>query len=165
MITVTEGKPGVGKTTYGADVVERALYDSRTYVATSLQLKLPDNHPAKDRLQILPITNTMGAVLALPYHILFKKYKRIYLILDEFQMVANSRKWKEVPEEFEYLMQQHRHFRVDVLGLVQSVKRADVVVRELMQVFQRIYRIAVIPQFVEWDFRKSRISWLRWIGF
>jgi len=44
MIIIAEGRPGMGKTTYGADVVQRALWDSRTYVATSLQLQLPPGH-------------------------------------------------------------------------------------------------------------------------
>jgi len=56
----------------------------------------------------------------------------------------NSRRWEDMPPEFEYFLQQHRHYRFDIIGLTQSIKRADTVMRELVQFFFRIYKVAVI---------------------
>jgi len=63
------------------------------------------------------------------------------VILDEVQTYLNSRNWDKLDVRFQLLLQQHRKRGLDIIGATQSIKRADVVFRELVQVFYRIRKI------------------------
>lgn len=63
------------------------------------------------------------------------------VILDEVQTYINSRNWDKLPISFQLLLQQHRKRGLDIIGATQSIKRVDVVFRELVQFYFRIGRI------------------------
>jgi len=63
------------------------------------------------------------------------------VVLDEVQTYLNSRNWDKLDIRFQLLLQQHRKRGLDIVGATQSIKRADVVFRELVQVFYRIRKI------------------------
>jgi len=63
------------------------------------------------------------------------------VVLDEVQTYLNSRNWDKLDIRFQLLLQQHRKRGLDIIGATQSIKRADVVFRELVQVFYRIRKI------------------------
>jgi len=76
--------------------------------------------------------------------------KGIKIVLDEMQVYLSSRNWDKLDLKFQLLLQQHRKRGIDIVGATQSIKRADVVFRELIQVFYRIHKI------VSWNFWKGQ---------
>jgi len=129
MITVVEGRPGMGKTVWLTSEVLRWLRKGYT-VYTNIEI-----HDKK---------------LALKYHgklFLIEELEDIIklregkIVLDEVQTYLNSRNWDKLDIRFQLLLQQHRKRGLDILGATQSIKRADVVFRELVQVFYRIRKI------------------------
>lgn len=54
------------------------------------------------------------------------------IAMDEAHVYFNSRKWKDLPEEFLRLLAQHRKKGLHIEGTVQHVNRLDVVMRELI---------------------------------
>jgi len=63
------------------------------------------------------------------------------IVLDEVHIYLNSRNWDKLDVRFQLFLQQHRKRGLNITGAVQSVKRADVVFRELIQVFYRIKKL------------------------
>jgi len=147
MITVIEGRPGQGKTVYGVELIQDGLANKRTFVASNIELFFKDNDSRLKRWKYLNLRTTVSDILSLDLEYIYKTLKcdRILLVIDECQTIMNSRRWLEMPPEFEYFLQQHRHYRFDMVGLTQSIKRADVVMRELVQRFYRIYKVLVLP--------------------
>lgn len=66
------------------------------------------------------------------------------IAMDEAHVYFNSRKWKDLPEEFLRLLAQHRKKGLHIEGTVQHVNRLDVVMRELIDYW---YTYASIPFF------------------
>lgn len=144
MITIVEGRPGQGKTLYAVDRVILALKNKRTFVASNIALDFKENDPRLARFKLLSLSNTIEDIMSLDLKRLFGPcgFTRILLVIDEVQTIMNSRRWADLPPEFEFFLQQHRHYRFDIIGLTQSIKRADGVMRELVQFFTRIEKIA-----------------------
>ena len=146
MITIIEGKPGQGKTVFGTDQILRALENKKTYVASNIEIdtKLLKRHSF--RFEQLSLDNTIQDILNIDTKKVYEEFgcNRILIVIDEVQTIMNSREWDKMPPEFQFFLQQHRHFRMDIIGLTQSIRRADVVMRELVQYFYRIYKVAVI---------------------
>jgi len=144
MITAVEGRPGMGKTVW---LVGQALYYGWAgyYVPTNIELRLPPN--CKYRQAYLYIESLEDIVSLNIKDILNHKnwrgkpYKGIKVVLDELQTYLNSRNWDKLDIRFQLLLQQHRKRGMDIIGATQSIKRADVVFRELIQVFYRIRKI------------------------
>lgn len=146
MITIVVGRPGQGKTLYGVDRVFEGLSSKSTFVATNVQVQFDKNDPRAKRYKYLSPAQTIQEILTLDLHHLFreKKFRRVLLVIDEVQTIMNSRRWEDLPPEFEFFLQQHRHFHVDMIGLTQSVKRADTVMRELVQFFFKLEKIFTV---------------------
>jgi len=74
------------------------------------------------------------------------------VVLDEIQIYLNARNWDKLPPQFMLFLQQHRKRSLDILGATQSVKRADVVLRELVQVYYKVNKV------VSFTIPKSKLS-------
>lgn len=148
MISIIEGRPGQGKTLYGVDLIFTHLANKSTYVVSNIEISFERNDKRQERFQLISLDNTINDILNLQdqFDEIFieKKLKRIVIIVDEIQTILNSRNWDNLPPQFQFFLQQHRHYRVDMVGLTQSIKRADVVMRELVQYFFRLYKIFVL---------------------
>jgi len=131
MITVVEGRPGMGKSVWLVSEILRYLRNGHnvyTNVAISdVRLK----RRFGDRLHFIESLEDC-------IHLRHGK-----IVLDEIQTYLNSRNWDKLDVRFQLLLQQHRKKGLDILGATQSIKRADVVFRELVQVFYRIKKLLV----------------------
>jgi len=129
MITVVEGRPGMGKTVWLTSEVLRYLRKGHT-VYTNIEIydeKLAEKYNKK-----LYFIESLEDIIAL---------REGKIVLDEVQTYLNSRNWDKLDIRFQLLLQQHRKRGLDIIGATQSIKRADVVFRELVQVFYRIKKI------------------------
>jgi len=131
MITVVEGRPGMGKTIYLVSEILNYLNWGH-HVYTNVTLTLPDGYTRSPRLHQI---DSLEDIVNL---------RSGKIVLDEVQTYLNSRNWDKLDIRFQLLLQQHRKRGLDILGATQSVKRADVVFRELIQNFYAIRKIAVI---------------------
>lgn len=74
------------------------------------------------------------------------------ILMDEAQVYLNARKWEVLDESFIYLLQQHRHYGLDIWGTVQNIRRLDVVMRELVAFYYECSSI----KFFKWEFFHCR---------
>jgi len=131
MITVVEGRPGMGKSIWLVSEIERYLQRGHS-VYTNVDL----SHAPKRFLD--KYSGRLFYIESLEDIIKLKQGK---VVLDEVQTYLNSRNWDKLDIRFQLLLQQHRKRGLDIIGATQSIKRADVVFRELVQVFYRIRKI------------------------
>lgn len=129
MITVVEGRPGMGKSVWLVAEILRWLRAGKT-VYTNIWIS--DQVLVEKYGDRLIYIDSMDDIIEL---------REGKIILDEVQTYLNSRKWDSLPVEMQLLLQQHRKRGLDIIGATQSIKRADVVFRELVQVFYRIKKI------------------------
>lgn len=54
------------------------------------------------------------------------------VIMDEAHVYLNSRKWMDLPEDFERKLYQHGKDGLHIIGTVQNIRRLDTVMRELI---------------------------------
>jgi len=128
MITVVEGRPGMGKTVYL--VYQIIEYLNRGYeVYTNVEINLPHSFKRRDHLHYI---STLEDITSL---------REGKIVLDEIQTYLNSRNWDKLDIKFQLLLQQHRKRGLDIVGATQSIKRADVVFRELVQRFFTVRKI------------------------
>jgi len=135
MITVIEGRPGTGKTVFLVYKIVKYLsygYIVYTNVDIDTQYLSPDECTRLHRIDSLEdIVNLREGKI----------------VLDEVQTYLNSRNWDKLDIRFQLLLQQHRKRGLDIIGATQSVKRADVVFRELVHYFYSVKKIFVIKLF------------------
>jgi len=131
MITVIEGRPGMGKTVFLVYMIlEYLTFGHEVY--TNVEITLP---PSDKRAARLHYIHSLEDITGL------RKGK---IVLDEVQTYLNSRNWDKLDVKFQLLLQQHRKRGLDILGATQSIKRADVVFRELVQRFYTVRKIISI---------------------
>lgn len=130
MITVVEGRPGMGKSVWLVAEILRWLRRGRT-VYTNVQIN--------DEAILRKYDGRLFLIESLEDIITLREGK---VVLDEVQIYLNSRNWDKLDIRFQLLLQQHRKRGLDIIGATQSIKRADVVFRELVQVFYRIRKVA-----------------------
>lgn len=135
MITVIEGRPGTGKTVY---LVYRILnflhYGHDVYTNVDIDTKAisPEYMPRLHKI------DSLEDIIHL---------RRGKIVLDEVQTYLNSRNWDKLDIRFQLLLQQHRKRGLDIIGATQSVKRADVVFRELVHYFYSVKKIFTLKLF------------------
>jgi len=129
MITVVEGRPGMGKSVYLVCEIDRWLRKGWD-VYTNVEIK--DEAFCRKYHGHLFYIESLEDIL---------KLRTGKIVLDEVQTYLNSRNWDKLDIRFQLLLQQHRKRGLDIIGATQSIKRADVVFRELVQVFYRIRKI------------------------
>jgi hypothetical protein len=141
MIIAVEGRPGMGKSVWLVGQVDRFLR-ANYVVYSNIEVKVPDKYSSRynyfsDFSDLIPVR--------LVEHLdKDSKVKGIKIILDEMQVYLSSRNWDKLDQKFQLLLQQHRKRGIDIIGATQSIKRADVVFRELVQVFYRIHKITTL---------------------
>jgi len=129
MITIVEGRPGQGKSIYLVGEIIRHLRRGKkvyTNVAIS-DLRFAQKYAD----QLFSIDSLEDIV----------ELREGEIVLDEVHIYLNSRNWDKLDVRFQLFLQQHRKRGLNITGAVQSIKRADVVFRELIQVFYRIRKI------------------------
>jgi len=135
MITVIEGRPGTGKTVFLVYKIERYLKYGYT-VYTNIDLNTDLLSP--DELTRLHHIDSLDDII---------NVRSGKIVLDEVQTYLNSRNWDKLDIRFQLLLQQHRKRGLDIIGATQSVKRADVVFRELVHYFYSVKKIFTIKLF------------------
>jgi len=126
MITVVQGRPGQGKSVFLVAEIFRFLRKGHM-VYSNIEVKVPEKW--KDQFVLIHSLDECT------------KLRSGKIVLDEIQVYLNSRNWDKLDTKFQLLLQQHRKRGLDILGAAQSIKRADVVFRELVQVFYAINKI------------------------
>lgn len=133
MITITVGRPGQGKTVW---LVGQILELSKRHeVYTNVHISLPFGD---GRIPHIHMIETLDDIV----HLRSGK-----IVLDEVQTYLNSRNWDKLDVRFQLLLQQHRKRGLDIVGATQSIKRADVIFRELVQIFYEIHKIVTFSVF------------------
>lgn len=134
MITVVQGRPGMGKSVFLVAEIMRWLKRGFN-VYSNIEISFPDNSSLKDKFHLI---SSLEDII---------KLREGKIILDEVQTYLNSRNWDKLDIRFQLLLQQHRKRGLDIIGATQSIKRADVVFRELVQVFYEIKKIITFKLF------------------
>lgn len=129
MITVVEGRPGMGKSVWLVSEILRYL---RAGHVVYTNIWIDDDKLVKKYDNYLFYIESLEDIV---------KLREGKIVLDEVQTYLNSRNWDKLDIRFQLLLQQHRKRGLDIIGATQSIKRADVVFRELVQVFYRIKKI------------------------
>jgi len=128
MITVVVGRPGMGKTIFLVGEILKWT-GKKVHVYSNVDVKWPE----KDKRQkYFTYIQSLQEITKLSHG---------KIVLDEIQTYLNSRNWDKLDIKFQLLLQQHRKRGLDIIGATQSIKRADVVFRELVQVFYRVFKV------------------------
>jgi len=86
----------------------------------------------------------------------WKKLEDLYnleegiIFMDEAHVYINSRRWKDMPEEMERKLAQHRKDGLHIVCTVQSVNRLDTIFRELID-YWYVYENHLL-WFTRWEF-------------
>lgn len=131
MITVIQGKPGMGKSVFLVSEIERKLKQGKKVYST-IDIKFNEKSTLKKNFSYIRPEEIMDTINTL---------REGEIVMDEIQAYLNSRKWDSLAIETQVFLQQHRKRGLNILGACQSIKRADVVFRELVQVFYGIKKI------------------------
>jgi len=129
MITIVEGRPGMGKSIYLVGEIVRHLRRGK---------KVYTNVAINDVKFAQKYVNQLFSIDSLEDIVDLREGE---IVLDEVHIYLNSRNWDKLDVRFQLFLQQHRKRGLNITGAVQSIKRADVVFRELIQVFYRIKKI------------------------
>jgi len=123
----------MGKTVYLVDIIERLLRAKKTVYST-IEIKFQPNSRLQAFFKYIPPEEIMNTLSTL---------REGEVVMDEIQAYLNSRKWDSLPIDTQVFLQQHRKRGLNIYGACQSVRRADVVFRELVQIFLDIRKIFV----------------------
>jgi len=135
MITVIEGRPGTGKTVF---LVYKILNYLRLGQTVYTNIDIATDHLSDYELERLHHIDSLEDIINL---------REGKIVLDEVQTYLNSRNWDKLDIRFQLLLQQHRKRGLDIIGATQSVKRADVVFRELVHYFFSVKKVFTIKLF------------------
>lgn len=114
MVIAYTGKPGSGKT---LSAVRYIVKDHRKTIYTNIKLQIP----GKSVIQISP-SNLQD----------LKKLKDGIVFIDEANFVFSSRFWSRIPKDLIQFWAMHRKRGVDLILTSHSLKRVDVILRELV---------------------------------
>jgi len=132
MITVYQGRVGQGKTLYLVSKIHEFLRRGR-HVYTNISIDVHDRYkPQYTQIETLDECASL---------------REGEIVLDEIQVYLNSRNWDKLDPRFQVFLQQHRKRGLNITGACQSIKRADVVFRELVQIFHEIRKIFTVTIF------------------
>ena len=114
MVIAYTGKPGAGKT---LSAVRYIYKDHRKTIYTNVKLEIPK----KDIIQVLP-SNVQD----------LKKLRDGIVFIDEANFVFSSRFWSRIPKDLIQFWAMHRKYGVDLIVTSHSLKRIDIILRELV---------------------------------
>jgi len=138
MITAVEGRPGMGKSVYLVGIAFEKLRHNY-YVFSNIEIAVPPR--LRHRYEYYQSFDDLLPVRLKAILLEDPECRGIIIIMDEMQVYLSSRNWDKLDQKFQLLLQQHRKRGIDIFGATQSIKRADVVFRELVQRFYRIGKI------------------------
>jgi len=125
MVLLFSGKPGSGKT---LSAVRYIVKDKRKTVYTNVKLEIP----GKKIEQILP-SNVQE----------LKKLRDGIVFVDEANFVFSSRFWNRIPKDLIQFWAMHRKHGVDLILTSHSLKRIDIILRELVSYEVRCKTVGV----------------------
>jgi len=114
MVIAFTGKPGTGKT---LSAVRYIVKDNRKTVYTNVKLQIS----GKNIIQISP-ANLQD----------LKKLRDGIVFIDEANFVFSSRFWNRIPKDIVQFWAMHRKRGVDLVLTSHSLKRIDIILRELV---------------------------------
>ena len=114
MVIAFTGKPGSGKT---LSAVRYIYKDQRKTIYTNIKVEIPK----KSVIQIAP-SNVQD----------LKKLHDGIVFIDEANFVFSSRFWSRIPKDLMQFWAMHRKRGVDLILTSHSLKRIDVILRELV---------------------------------
>lgn len=133
-ISIVEGRPGTGKSVFLTVMILRYL-NAGHEVYSNVDIKLKETDKRFHKFHLIQSLEECT------------RLRKGKIVLDEVQVYLNSRNWDKLPVKFQLFLQQHRHRGLDILGATQSVKRADVIFRELVQYFYVVSKVFTISVF------------------
>lgn len=158
-ITLHTGRPGTGKT---YSLTKNILKYLKKGEKVFCNYKLFPNELEKEKYYI---EKNLLIYWKNPHDIL--NIKSGIVAMDEAHVYFNSRKWKDLPEEFLRLLAQHRKKGLHIEGTVQHINRIDIVMRELVDYW---YTYVSRPFFfvryefdIDQDKQKKHILSQKWI--
>lgn len=136
MVVAFTGKPGSGKT---LSAVRYIVKDHRKTIYTNVKLEIPD----KNIVQICP-SNLQD----------LKKLKDGIVFIDEANFVFSSRFWSRIPKDLIQFWAMHRKRGVDLILTSHSLKRIDIILRELVsyEVRCKLFGMFVINNWYDVDY-------------
>ncbi len=148
MVLAYTGKPGSGKT---LSAVRYIYKDHRKTIYTNVQLEIPD----KNIVQISP-SNVQD----------LKKLKDGIVFIDEANFVFSSRFWSRIPKDLIQFWAMHRKRGVDLILTSHSLKRIDIILRELVsyEVRCKTLGVFIVNNWYDVDYAeksKTSIFWGR----
>ncbi len=114
MVIAYTGKPGAGKT---LSAVRYIVKDRRQTVFSNVKLEIPN----KNIVEILP-SNVQD----------LKRLRDGIVFIDEANFVFSSRFWSRIPRDLIQFWAMHRKRGVDLILTSHSLKRIDIILRELV---------------------------------
>lgn len=139
MVIAFTGKPGSGKT---LSAVRYIYKDKRKNVYTNVKLEIPD----KKIVQILP-SNVQD----------LKTLRDGIVFIDEANFVFSSRFWSRIPKDLIQFWAMHRKHGVDLIVTSHSLKRIDIILRELVsyEVRCKTLGVFVIDNWYDVDYNEK----------
>jgi len=139
MVIAFTGKPGSGKT---LSAVRYVCRDKRKNVYTNVKLEIPD----KKIVQILP-SNVQD----------LKTLRDGIVFIDEANFVFSSRFWSRIPKDLIQFWAMHRKHGVDLIVTSHSLKRIDIILRELVsyEVRCKTLGVFVIDNWYDVDYNEK----------
>ena len=143
MILQITGKPGFGKT-----------YTLTKFCIEHLQ-KFEKPVFSNVKINVQGFKNLKGDLY---FWSELKQFKEIYdglIIMDEAQTYFNAHRWKEMTEEDEIKLQQHRHHGLDIIGAVQDFNSTNTTLRRLTQeiiIVHKFFKFFISKQYEPQDY-------------
>jgi len=136
MVIAFTGKPGSGKT---LSAVRYIFKDKRKTVFTNVKLEIP----GKNIIQIVP-SNLQE----------LKRLRDGIVFIDEANFVFSSRFWSRIPKDIIQFWAMHRKRGVDLVITSHSLKRIDIILRELVsyEVRCKTFGVFVINNWYDVDY-------------
>ena len=125
MVLAFTGKPGSGKT---LSAIRYIYKDNRKSIYTNIKIEIP----GKSVIQISP--SNVGDL---------KKLHNGIVFIDEANFVFSSRFWSRIPKDVVKFWAMHRKRGVDLILTSHSLKRIDIILRELVSYEVRCKSVGV----------------------
>ena len=128
------GLPGAGKTTFLTKLGARCLC-GKSSLGIPAHSKVYSNFELAGAYKL--DFESLGIFL----------YDDALILIDEIMLLADSRNFKDFPENLKYLFSHHRKYNLDIVYCSQSWKNMDLRIRELTDQYFLLERGKVLDQF------------------
>lgn len=138
MIYLYTGKPRTGKTHEMVRMVYNIMKKEKNtwlWVNRPLGQTLRYGKEISERSHMFDELNELNKLISWMEE---KKITSSIVMIDEGQAYINARKWDELSEEIQYLLQTHGHYSIDIMMTSQHESRLDIVARQLVNYLYRM---------------------------